>query len=191
MKIGIISDTHGSLTAWQLAVENCFQTVDLVIHCGDLLYHGPRNPLPEGHNPKQLALAINQFAKPLVIVKGNCDAEVDQMVLDYPLESPYAHILTPEYRILAHHGHAFTPENFPLKATRCGGSPFILISGHTHIPEIKPMGGLLLLNPGSPALPKSESGARAPQKTVALIDGAAIAILNIENGEPLTRYHLA
>lgn len=184
MQIGIISDTHGSLTAWQLAVQNCFQKVDLVIHCGDLLYHGPRNPLPDGYNPKQLAIEINQFTKPLVIVKGNCDAEVDQMVLDYPLEAPYAHLLTPEYRILAHHGHTFSPQNLPLKATCPHSTISIIVSGHTHIPEIRKMEDIILLNPGSPALPKSESG----EKTVAVIDERQILILNIQNGQPVAHY---
>lgn len=182
MKIGIISDTHGSVTAWRLAVENCFKAVDMVIHCGDLLYHGPRNPLPEGYDPKALAQEINSFQKPLVIVRGNCDAEVDQMMLDLPIESPYAHVITPNFQILAHHGHGLSPESMPPRwfAAKTPLLPVIL-SGHTHIPELNRTAGWIALNPGSPALPKTETGG----KTVAVIDGDCIAILNINNGQPI------
>ncbi|HBF36830.1 MAG TPA: phosphodiesterase [Firmicutes bacterium] len=176
MNIGVISDTHGSLTAWREAYQRYFQNTDLIIHCGDVLYHGPRNPLPDVYDPKALAAEINAVNKPLVIVQGNCDAEVDQMVLDYPLESPYAHVLTPEFRILAHHGHHWSPETTPAKI-----SDFyqIIISGHTHVPELHRINQTIFLNPGSPALPKNEE--QTP--TIALISPGEIKIINIKNGQ--------
>ena len=175
MLIGIISDTHGSLTAWRLAYEKFFRDVDLIVHCGDVLYHGPRNPLPEGYDPKSLAAELNSLQKPMIVVRGNCDAEVDQMVLEYPLESPYAHIIIPEMKILVHHGHNYSPETLPLKVKNL----YIVISGHTHVPEIRQVQDRIYLNPGSPALPKND--AKIP--TIALIDTREIKILNINTGE--------
>ncbi len=78
MKIGVVSDTHGSLTAWQNAYNSNFQDVDWIIHCGDVLYHGPRNPLPEGYNPQTLAMDLQKIRQPIIFAKGNCDAEIDR-----------------------------------------------------------------------------------------------------------------
>jgi putative phosphoesterase len=178
MNIGIISDTHGSLTAWKLAYEKFFEEVELIIHCGDVLYHGPRNPLPDGYDPKSLAKELNSLQKPLIIVRGNCDAEVDQMVLEYPLESPYAHVITPEVKILVHHGHSYSPEKLPFRANNLYN---IIISGHTHVPEIRQDKDLIYLNPGSPALPKNDTGT----PTVALIDNKAIKIFHVMTGQLL------
>jgi putative phosphoesterase len=175
MKIGVISDTHGSITSWKQAYETCFQDVDLIIHCGDVLYHGPRNPLPEGYDPKNLANELNSLQKLLIIVKGNCDAEVDQLVLEYPLESPYAHIIAPQAKILAHHGHSWSPETIPAKISHHYN---IIISGHTHIPEIRQIENTFYLNPGSPALPKDE----LITPSAAVIDEKAIKIFNIVTG---------
>lgn len=175
MKIGVISDTHGSLLAWQNAYNSCFQDVDWIIHCGDVLYHGPRNPLPEGYNPQALVNAIRTIRQPIIFAKGNCDAEIDQLLLEYPLESPYAHIFTPSLRILVTHGHHWDPEQPPLNL--CKGYDLI-VSGHTHIPMLKKVSNLILLNPGSPALPKSE--AKTP--TVAIIDTDQIRIVHAVTG---------
>jgi uncharacterized protein len=180
MVIGVISDTHGSLTAWRQAYEKYFQNVDFIIHCGDVLYHGPRNPLPDGYDPKSLACELNFLSTPLLIVRGNCDAEVDQLVLEYPLESPYAHIITPEFKILAHHGHHWSPEDIPAKIS---GLYNIIISGHTHVPEIRQINHTIYLNPGSPSLPKNDT-----PPTLALIDQTEIKIINITNGQPVY-YH--
>jgi phosphoesterase, MJ0936 family len=181
MIIGVISDTHGSLTAWREAYQKFLQNTNLIIHCGDVLYHGPRNPLPAGYDPKNLAAELNSLSKPLYIVQGNCDAQVDQLVLEYPLESPFAHILTPEIKILAHHGHHWSPETTPAKIS---GLYDIIISGHTHLPEIRQIGRTIFLNPGSPALPKDE----ADTPTIALIDHHLIKIMNIASGQPVQIY---
>jgi len=150
MRIGVISDTHGSISAWQQAYDNFLHQTDLIIHCGDLFYHGPRNPLPEGYEPSELGTIFNTLDKSIIFVRGNCDAEVDQMVLDYPLESPYAHLSIGRWRILVHHGHQ---NEAPAKTKNFYN---LIISGHTHLPEIKKENGLIYLNPGSPALPKNE-----------------------------------
>jgi len=79
MRIGFISDTHGGLAGWQEAMAGPFAEADLIIHCGDLLYHGPRNPMPKGYDPAALAQAMNASPAPLLIARGNCDSDVDQL----------------------------------------------------------------------------------------------------------------
>jgi putative phosphoesterase len=175
MKIGIISDTHGSVTSWRDAAAKFFTAVELVLHCGDVLYHGPRNPLPDGYQPAMLAQEINAFPKPLICVQGNCDAEVDQLLLEIPLQTPYAQVFTPVWRILIHHGQRFTPETAPVWTSRFN----LIISGHTHLPELVRRGETVWLNPGSPALPKT--AAKIP--TIALIDGPVIQLVNLKTGE--------
>jgi putative phosphoesterase len=176
VKIGVISDTHGSLTAWQKALVY-LEKVDLIIHCGDVLYHGPRNPLPEGYAPAELARAINRTTQRIVFAKGNCDAEVDQLLVDFPIQAPYTQIFTPRWQILVHHGH--TLENANLPAWTDGYN--LIISGHTHLPGISRQASRVLLNPGSPSLPKNAE--RIP--TIALIDEADIKIINLATGKPL------
>jgi uncharacterized protein len=183
MIIGVISDTHGSLTAWRQAYENFLQDTDFIIHCGDVLYHGPRNPLPEGYDPKSLANDLNSLQKQLFIVRGNCDAEVDQLVLEYPLESPYAHVITPDLKILAHHGHHWSVETIPVKVKQ---SYNIIISGHTHVPELKKIDRVIYLNPGSPSLPKNND--QTP--TAAIINETELTIINIKTGAVIQSMNL-
>jgi putative phosphoesterase len=177
MKIGVISDTHGSLSAWLNAYTYLADT-DFIIHCGDVLYHGPRNPLPEGYNPGELAKRLNDLKIPLYIVGGNCDADVDQMLLEYPIEPHFAHIITEEYRILVHHGH----QNFNFNKALTQYS--LIISGHTHIPTIERKNGVIHLNPGSPSLPKNEPNI----PTLAVVDSGKISIINITNGQILSEF---
>ena len=177
MKIGVISDTHGSISAWENAYTRYLSETELIIHCGDILYHGPRNPLPAGYDPGALLAKLNALENPLLLVRGNCDAEVDQMVLDFPLEAPYAHLFTGAYRILVHHGHLEIPD----KAKR---GYDLIISGHTHPPGIKEENGVLYLNPGSAALPKDER----ETPTLAVIDGREIVIWDLKTGEAVQQW---
>ncbi len=183
MKFGVISDTHGSLTAWQNAYHSCFQNVDAIIHCGDVLYHGPRNPLPEGYNPQGLAMELQKIRQPLIFAKGNCDAEVDQLLIEYPLESPYAHIFTPGLRMLVTHGHHWNPEQ-PPSSLKKGYD--LIISGHTHLPVLKKESGMILLNPGSPSLPKNDP--KIP--TVAIIEPDHIRIIHAGSGSVISSLDL-
>jgi len=176
LKIGIISDTHGSLTAWQTAYTRYFSQTDLIIHCGDILYHGPRNPLPEGYKPSELAAILNQVKQPVLFAKGNCDAEVDQMLIEAPIEAPYIHCYLNGLRILVHHGHLFTPETLPTGTAR---HLDLVISGHTHIPVIERHQGLTWINPGSPSLPKTEDN----QPSIAILDQRHLEIINLNTGE--------
>ena len=151
MKIGVVSDTHGGLKSW-LDCGQFLKDTEAVIHCGDILNHGPGNPLPERYAPGELAAALNASETPLLMVKGNCDSEVDQLFLSVPLASPLLVYQVDFLKIVASHGHHF-PEDEWLALGRKWGAD-ILISGHTHRPSVQHRDGLVLLNPGSTALPK-------------------------------------
>lgn len=179
MRIGIISDTHGSLPAWEKAMADLFMGCDLIIHAGDLLYHGPRNPLPQGYAPRELAVAINKAPQPVVIARGNCDADVDQVMLSWPLQAPYAFLQIEGLRVLVNHGHGMEPGAIQAQAQRFQVQLFIY--GHTHIPELKVENGIVYLNPGSPSLPKGE-GRRA---TVALLDGGLVSLIDLHTCESI------
>ena len=98
MKIGVMSDTHGSLTYFEKALD-VLSDCDVLIHGGDILYHGPRNDIPEGYNPKGLISKINSLDN-IIIARGNCDADVDQMVINHPIQSPYVMSQFGETRIV-------------------------------------------------------------------------------------------
>lgn len=187
MKIGVISDTHGDAAGWRRVQEEVFPGVDLVIHCGDVLYHGPRNPLVEGYDPAGLAGLINSCPAPVLLARGNCDAEVDQLLIDYPIQSPYAFLQAGLFRIMAHHGHDLSREEMISLGRRYRAD--LLISGHTHVPVLEDGGGLVLLNPGSPSLPKGGSG-----PTAALLDCSGdvlrVRIIKIADGNVLAEQEI-
>jgi putative phosphoesterase len=178
MRIGIISDTHGSLSCWQKVMSTIFQDVDLIIHAGDLLYHGPRNPLPEDYQPRALAEAVNNLAVPLVIVRGNCDAEVDQMMIHWPLQSPYAFIQIENLRILVNHGHTLSLNEREAQAQKYKVHLFVF--GHTHIPLLEKREGVIYLNPGSLSLPKDNW-----EPTVALLENGVVHLISVSTGNCL------
>lgn len=173
MRIGVISDTHGDLAAWQKALAGPFAGVELILHAGDLLYQGPRNPMTPGYNPAALADAINSAPAPVVIARGNCDSAVDQLVLNYPIQAPYAFLQLDGVRLLVNHGDSLSQEEMVQQARSYRAQFFIF--GHIHTPVLEDHAGVILLNPGSAALPKS------PMATVGLIDTAArsVAILDL------------
>ena len=181
-KIGVISDTHGSLSAWRRALENCLAGADLIRHGGDLLYHGPRNPIPEGYDPAALAEALNDSPAPLVVVRGNCDSDVDQLALDWPIQAPYALVQQEGLRIMINHGEGVTREAAADLMERYRLNVFV--AGHTHHPVAQPCGSGVLLNPGSPSLPKWDwRGAAVP--TAAVIEGGAVRVCDVRSGEVL------
>lgn len=182
LQIGVISDTHGSVYAWRKAYKEFLSHADLIIHAGDLLYHGARNPLPEEYNPRQLAEEINSSAAPIVIARGNCDSDVDQLVISRPIEAPYIHCYVDGLRILVHHGHLLSPDSLPpyINKDTCD----IFISGHTHVAGISTCSGVLCLNPGSPSLPKTEGAI----PTIGWIDGNAVKIIRLDTGSILEEH---
>ena len=154
MKWMIASDLHGSAVYCRRMIE-AFERegADRLLLLGDLLYHGPRNDLPEGYAPKEVMPLLNGMKPKLLCVRGNCDAEVDQMVLDFPILADYAVLPVGQRLVYATHGHVHNLKNLPPLAP---GD--ILLHGHTHIPAWEPFGqGSLYLNPGSLSIPKDGS----------------------------------
>lgn len=160
MKIGVMSDTHGSLLYFEKALD-ILSECDVILHGGDVLYHGPRNDIPEGYNPKGVIAKINELNN-IIIARGNCDADVDQMVIKHPIQSPYVMNQFGETRIIMTHGYTKSKEDTIQDAKNMGGD--ILILGHTHVKELYVDENLIVLNPGSTSIPKDGT------HSVAIID---------------------
>lgn len=153
MKLFFISDIHGSESYLEKAIEKYLEEkADYIVILGDILYHGARNPLPKGHNPKGVIEILNSYSDKIIAVRGNCDSEVDEMVLAFPIMSTYSNILYGNKRLVLTHGHIYNEENL-LPLTK--GDVFIY--GHTHLPRAEEIDGLYFLNPGSIALPKEDN----------------------------------
>lgn len=153
MKLMIASDIHGSAYYCRKMIEAYHKEgADRLLLLGDLLYHGPRNDLPKDYNPKEVISMLNAIKKDLLCVRGNCDTEVDQMVLDFPILAEYCLLDLDEHTIFATHGHNFNPDNLPM--LKDGD---ILLNGHTHIPANQNMGTYTYMNPGSISIPKEGS----------------------------------
>ena len=178
MKIGVISDTHGCQEHWAKAYDRFFQDADLIIHSGDVLYHGPRNPMLEDYNPAALAEKINGCPQPVLICKGNCDSEVDQLVLNMPIQSPYVHAFVEGRHIVATHGH-MVDSDVEKDAMAAAIKADIFITGHVHTNVLEKRGNRVFLNPGSPSLSKREDG----RQTCAVITEKDIKIYDINTGE--------
>lgn len=150
----IASDLHGS-AYYDRALAEAFarEGADRLVLLGDLLYHGPRNDLPREYAPKEVIPLLNGLGDRLLCVRGNCDSEVDQMVLTFPILADYAVLALGERLVYCTHGHVWNRENLP--PLRPGD---LLLHGHTHVPAWAPFGvGNLCLNPGSLAIPKEGS----------------------------------
>ncbi len=150
-RIGVISDTHGGVDGWERA-NQILEGVESILHAGDILNHGPLNPLPNGYNPKRLIDLINGSQIPILIAKGNCDSEVDELLLKIPLQ-PIIFLPKETFGVLVHHGHQCDDDGRVKLAQRYGAS--LIISGHTHTPKIENREGIILMNPGSPSIPLS------------------------------------
>ena len=180
MKIGVISDTHGSAGCWAMAYNNFFCNTDLVLHAGDVLYHGPRNRMTDDYRPAKLAEAVKQCPIPIISARGNCDSEVDESVLGLPMANPYAFAFVNGKRIVITHGHLVeTQEEKSEMAARLKAD--IFISGHTHVPVLERIGKTVFLNPGSPSVSKREDG----RSTFALMDERHISIRDLYTGDIL------
>ena len=150
MKWMIASDIHGSAKYCRMLLEaQRREKPDKTVLLGDLLYHGPRNDLPAGYNPKKVITALNEIADKIICVRGNCDAEVDQMVLSFPIMDDFRYIEADGLRIFATHGHHYN-QDIPPRMSK--GE--ILIHGHTHIPKCERFGDNYCMNPGSISIPK-------------------------------------
>ena len=153
MKLMFASDIHGSAHYCRKMLDAfAREGAETLILLGDLLYHGPRNDLPEGYAPKEVITMLNGVCDHLLCVRGNCDTEVDQMVLGFPILADYAILYLDGHRVYITHGHNFGEDNPP--QLRDGD---ILLHGHTHIPACRDKGGFLYINPGSVSIPKEGS----------------------------------
>lgn len=153
MKWLIASDIHGSAYYCQRLIEAYKkENADRLIILGDILYHGPRNDLPRDYAPKQVIAMLNEIENELLCVRGNCDTEVDQMVLDFPVLADYAILDLGERLAYLTHGHIYNEGNLP---PICDGD--IIIHGHTHVPKCVKHENYICMNPGSVSIPKEDS----------------------------------
>ena len=174
MKLMIASDIHGSaLYCGQMLRAYEREGAQRLLLLGDILYHGPRNDLPEGYAPKEVIAMLNPLKEDLLCVRGNCDTEVDQMVLDFPIMAEYCLLELPctaspgssgtedggagrhgmrLTTVFATHGHVYSPSSPP---------PFVefvvMLNGHTHISALEDMGAFYYVNPGSISIPKGDT----------------------------------
>ena len=179
MKWLIASDIHGSAHYCRRVTE-CFERegAERMLLLGDLLYHGPRNDLPRDYAPREVAAQLNAMADRVLGVRGNCDAEIDQAVLTFPIMADYALLCEGGRTVFATHGHLYNPDCLP--PLRAGE---ILLQGHTHVPLCTEREGVVCLNPGSAAIPKEGS----PHSCMTLEDGL-FRWIDLDSGEEYKRF---
>ena len=178
MKLLIASDIHGDIECCKATIEAAkAHNVKKIVLLGDILYHGPRNDLPCDYAPKAVISALNEIGDKLICVRGNCDTEVDQMVLNFPILSTTAMIYDGEcdLTMCLSHGHVYNPDNLPPMSE---GDVFLY--GHTHVLKAENCGGVLCLNPGSVTLPKENN-----PKTYAIYEGGTFTVYDFEGNEVL------
>ncbi|MCQ2771047.1 MAG: phosphodiesterase [Clostridia bacterium] len=149
----IASDIHGSAFYLKKLLEAYKKEhAEKLILLGDILYHGPRNNLPNGYDPKEVISLLNDMKDEILCVRGNCDAEVDQMVLEFPIMADYALLRFQNKNVFATHGHKYNTSNLPPMS-----NIDILLHGHTHVPVCEKHDGFIYCNPGSISIPKGNS----------------------------------
>ena len=154
MRFLIASDLHGDAECTKKLIDEFYRLkADKLLLLGDILYHGPRNDLPAEYAPKDVISILNPMKNSIICVRGNCDTEVDQMVLEFPILADYSHIYIDGVQIFATHGHNFNMDT--VKGLALGT---VLLHGHTHVPARVEFGtGNLYVNPGSVSIPKENS----------------------------------
>ena len=153
MKLVIASDIHGSAFWCGKLLEVCEkEQPDHLILLGDILYHGPRNDLPRDYAPKQVIPMLDKWADKILCVRGNCEAEVDQMVLSFPCLAEFSVLMADGKSWYLTHGHNKNPQDLPPLPA---GSVFLY--GHTHVKFDQVVDGIRCLNPGSVSIPKDGS----------------------------------
>ena len=178
-RILIASDIHGDANTAERLVEIYKASgAEKLLLLGDILYHGPRNDLPAGYAPKKVIELLNPLKNEILAVRGNCDTEVDQMVLSFPILADYAYLSLDGLRIFATHGHKFNTDSLPPLA-----KGDILLHGHTHVPVAIEFGeDNLYINPGSLSIPKESS-----PKSYILYENGVFSFRTLE-GEEYKRY---
>lgn len=175
MEYLVVSDLHGARTAAE-SVVRLYDSLrpDAILCLGDILYHGPRNNIPEDYAPKDVIALLNPLAQHIIAVRGNCDAEVDQMVLKFALTADYNAFLLGKRMLFMTHGHGYSPDHHP---DLLPGS--IFLSGHTHIPTAEKRQDVYYLNPGSMGIPKGGYPA-----SFALLKDDSFKVMDL-NGKPV------
>lgn len=181
MKWLIASDIHGSAYYCEKMLE-AFEKekADKLLLLGDILYHGPRNDLPRDYAPKKVISMLNPLKEKILCVRGNCDTEVDQMVLDFAILADYAIIAAGERMIYITHGHKFNNSALP-SMSPCD----ILLHGHTHVPVCEKFDTHTYINPGSTSIPKENS-----PHSYMTFDGEKMLWKDIETGETYKEYNI-
>ena len=153
MKLLIASDIHGSAHYCGMLLEKFkAEKADKLLLLGDILYHGLRNETPEGYDPREIIKMLNQMKDKIICVRGNCDAEIYEMVLDFPALADYAAVPVGNRIMYASHGHIYNEEHLP---SLCDGD--ILLNGHTHIPKVTVHEHYIYINSGSVSVPKDNT----------------------------------
>ncbi len=180
MRYIIASDIHGDAVCCRALLDAAEKEgADKLLLLGDILYHGPRNDLPDGYAPKQVIELLNANADKIICVRGNCDAEVDQMVLSFLIMSDFERVCDEQSGkvLILSHGHVYSPDKLPPHDENC-----IFFSGHTHVLDASVHDGILCINPGSVSLPKQQN-----PKTYAVYDGGTVQIKTFDGEIILTK----
>lgn len=178
MKLLIISDIHGSsYYAEKIKEIEAKENPDQIILLGDLYYHGPRNELTQEYNPMKVAGVLNDLKDKIRAVRGNCDAEVDEMISDFKLE-PYIEMQVNGKKVFFSHGHVYNMDNIPHKDID------IMFYGHFHVGFIEEENGIIFANPGSISLPKNNS-----EHSYIMFDEKAITLKDVD-GNVIKEYKL-
>ena len=149
----IASDIHGSAFFCKKMLEAYErENAERLLLLGDILYHGPRNDLPRDYAPKEVIAMLNEKKHDILCVRGNCDTEVDQMVLEFPVLADYSFFNIDGVNMFVTHGHKWNPSNLPMLK-----EGDILLNGHTHVPACEEKEGFIYMNPGSVSIPKQDS----------------------------------
>lgn len=181
MKLLIASDIHGSAYFCELLIKKIKEEkADRILLLGDILYHGPRNDLPRDYAPKKVIEMLNPIKNQLLCVRGNCDTEVDQMVLDFPILADYSVIPVGDKLIYATHGHKYNEQVTPPLS-----NGDILLNGHTHIPKCVEQENFIYMNAGSVSIPKENSC-----HSYMILEDGKFTWKNLETGETYLEYSI-
>ncbi len=182
MRLMFVSDIHGDIVCAEKTIA-AFKSegAERLFLLGDILYFGPRNKLTENYQPQSVIALLNSYKDRIVSVRGNCDAEIDQMLLEFPIMAEYSYIFADGYSMLLAHGHKINASS--ASHLRAGE---ILIHGHTHIPCIEKFGeGNIYINPGSTTYPKENN-----PPSYMVYENGVFEIKHLDSGEIIKQIDL-